>query len=57
MPKVKIEVAVPERLYQAAIEAILNSAGTGKVGDGKVFVTDLSDIVRIRTRESGEQAI
>jgi nitrogen regulatory protein P-II 1 len=57
VPKVKIEVAVPERLYQAAIEAILNSAGTGKVGDGKVFVTDLSDIVRIRTRESGEQAI
>jgi nitrogen regulatory protein P-II 1 len=57
VPKVKIEVAVPERQYSAAIEAILNSAGTGKVGDGKVFVTDLADIVRIRTRESGEQAI
>jgi nitrogen regulatory protein P-II 1 len=57
VPKVKIEVAVPERQYQAAIEAILNSAGTGKVGDGKVFVTDLSDIIRIRTRESGDQAI
>jgi nitrogen regulatory protein P-II 1 len=57
VPKVKIEVAVPERQYHAAIEAILNSAGTGKVGDGKLFVTDLADIVRIRTRESGETAI
>jgi nitrogen regulatory protein P-II 1 len=57
VPKVKIEVAVPERQYHAAIEAILNSAGTGKVGDGKVFVTDLADIIRIRTRESGETAI
>jgi nitrogen regulatory protein P-II 1 len=57
VPKVKIEVAVPERQYHAAVEAILNSAGTGKVGDGKLFVTDLADIVRIRTRESGETAI
>ena len=57
VPKVKIEVAVPERQYHAAVEAILNSAGTGKVGDGKLFVTDLADIVRIRSRESGETAI
>lgn len=57
VPKIKLEVVVSERQYQAAIEAILNSAGTGKVGDGKIFVTDLSDIVRIRTRESGETAI
>ena len=57
LPKIKLEVVVPERQYQAAIEAILNSAGTGKVGDGKIFVTDLADIVRIRTRETGEQAI
>jgi nitrogen regulatory protein PII len=57
VPKIKIEVVVPETLYKGAIEAILQSAGTGKVGDGKIFVTDLSEIIRIRTRESGEQAV
>jgi nitrogen regulatory protein PII len=57
IPKVKIEVVVPERQYQDALDAILNSANTGKVGDGKIFVSDLTDIIRIRTRESGEQAI
>jgi nitrogen regulatory protein P-II 1 len=57
VPKIKLEVVVPERQYQAAVEAILNSAGTGKVGDGKIFVSDLTDIIRIRTRESGDTAI
>jgi nitrogen regulatory protein P-II 1 len=57
VPKIKIEVVVPEALYKGAIEAIVLSAGTGKVGDGKIFVTDLAEIIRIRTRESGEQAL
>jgi nitrogen regulatory protein PII len=57
VPKIKIEAVVPETLYKGAIEAILQSAGTGKVGDGKIFVTDLADIIRIRTRESGEQGL
>ncbi|HEY2147497.1 MAG TPA: P-II family nitrogen regulator [Pirellulales bacterium] len=57
VPKIKIEVVVPEALYKGAIEAIVLSAGTGKVGDGKIFVTDLSEIIRIRTRETGEQAL
>ena len=57
VPKIKIEVVVPEELYGAAIEAILQTAATGKVGDGKIFVTDLAEVIRIRTRESGEQAL
>ena len=57
VPKIKIEVVVAEALYKSAVEAILQTAGTGKVGDGKIFVTDLSEIIRIRTRESGEQAL
>lgn len=57
VPKIKIEVVVPEALYKGAIEAIVLAAGTGKVGDGKIFVTDLAEIIRIRTRESGEQAL
>jgi nitrogen regulatory protein PII len=57
VPKIKIEIVVAEAIYKPAVEAILQSAGTGKVGDGKIFVTDLSEIIRIRTRESGEQAL
>jgi len=57
VPKIKIEAVVSEELYAGAIEAILQSAGTGKVGDGKIFVTDLAETIRIRTRESGEQAL
>jgi nitrogen regulatory protein P-II 1 len=57
LPKIKIETVVTEAKFKAAIEAILDCAGTGKVGDGKIFVSDLADIIRIRTRESGEQAI
>ncbi len=57
VPKIKLEVVVPEELYKGAIEAIVLSAATGKVGDGKIFVTDLSEIIRIRTRELGEQAL
>jgi nitrogen regulatory protein P-II 1 len=57
LPKVKIEVAVQAAHVEPAIEAILTIARTGKFGDGKVFVTNLEDVVRIRTGERGEAAI
>ena len=57
MPKVKIEVALADPLVEAAVEAIVKTARTGKFGDGKVFVSALSEVVRIRTGEHGEQAI
>jgi nitrogen regulatory protein P-II 1 len=57
LPKLKIEVATPDPLVDAAVEAILKTAKTGKFGDGKIFVTPLEDVVRIRTGERGEQAI
>jgi nitrogen regulatory protein P-II 1 len=57
LPKVKIEVVVPDRLLDAAIEAIMKSARTGKIGDGKVFVYDVEQAIRIRTGETGETAI
>jgi nitrogen regulatory protein P-II 1 len=57
LPKVKIEVVLPDDLVEKAIEAVLASAKTGKFGDGKVFITDLSGAVRIRTGERGEEAL
>ena len=57
LPKVKIEIAVSDDSLSKAITAISEAARTGKVGDGKIFVTDLSDVVRIRTGESGSEAI
>ena len=57
LPKVKIEIAVPPELVEKAIEAILSTAKTGKFGDGKIFVTNLDDAVRIRTGERGEDAL
>ena len=57
LPKVKIEVVVPDRNADAAISAVVNSARTGKIGDGKVFVTLIEQAVRIRTDETGEDAI
>ncbi len=57
LPKVKIEAAVPEELVERSIEAIENSARTGKIGDGKVFVYDLEQVVRIRTGETGKDAL
>jgi nitrogen regulatory protein PII len=57
LPKIKLETAVPEELAEAAIEAILKSASTGKIGDGKVFVQKLEEVIRIRTGETGAQAI
>src|ERR1700704_882363 len=57
LPKVKIEIAVEDTLADQVIEAIINSARTGKVGDGKIFVVDLPQIVRIRTNERDAKAI
>jgi nitrogen regulatory protein P-II 1 len=57
LPKIKIEVALPEELVEQAVEAVLKTAKTGKFGDGKVFVSDLQQIVRIRTGERGEAAL
>jgi nitrogen regulatory protein PII len=57
LPKLKIEVAVAEPLVEAVVDAIVKTARTGKFGDGKVFVTKLDDVVRIRTGERGEQAL
>lgn len=57
LPKVKIEVAVDDDLADKVIEAITSSANTGKIGDGKIFVSDLSQVVRIRTGETGTDAL
>ena len=57
IPKVKIDVAVDDDLVDQVIEAIIESAKTGKIGDGKIFITDLDHVVRIRTGESGPSAL
>lgn len=57
VPKVRVEIAVADDLVEAATEAVVNAARTGSIGDGKVFVFDMVDAIRIRTGESGEQAI
>lgn len=57
LPKVKIEIAVSDDLVSKVVETISTAARTGKVGDGKIFVTALTDVVRIRTGESGAEAI
>jgi nitrogen regulatory protein P-II 2 len=57
LPKVKIEVAVATELLEQSIEAIEGSARTGKIGDGKIFVYDLEQVVRIRTGETGQEAL
>lgn len=57
LPKVKIEIVVSDNLVDQAVEAIVNAARTGKIGDGKIFVTSVEQVVRIRTGETGETAI
>ena len=57
LPKLKIETAVSDEMFDAAMEAITKSAGTGKVGDGKVFVISLDQVIRIRTGEIGADAL
>lgn len=57
LPKVKIEVAITDDLTDKVIEAITKAANTGKIGDGKIFVTNLEQIIRIRTGETGADAV
>ncbi|MEK9644372.1 MAG: P-II family nitrogen regulator [Alphaproteobacteria bacterium] len=57
LPKVKIEIAVDDSSSEKVVEAIQRSANTGKIGDGKIFVQPLDDAVRIRTGESGDEAL
>ena len=57
LPKVKIEVVVTDQMLDPAIDAIIKAARTGKIGDGKIFVTDVEQVVRIRTGETNEAAI
>ena len=57
LPKVKIEVALSDELVERAVQAIVETARTGKFGDGKIFVTNLDEVVRIRTGDRGEQAL
>ncbi len=57
VPKTKIEIAVPDDLAEQVIEAIVQAARTGKVGDGKIFVLNLEDVIRIRTGENGASAL
>jgi nitrogen regulatory protein P-II 1 len=57
LPKVKVDVVVPENLLEGAIDAIVKAARTGKIGDGKIFVSDVEQVIRIRTGETNEAAI
>jgi nitrogen regulatory protein P-II 1 len=57
LPKIKIEVVVPDDMAPSVIDAIQNAARTGKIGDGKIFVSEVVDVIRIRTGETGAQAV
>jgi nitrogen regulatory protein P-II 2 len=57
LPKVKLEIAVADDMVEKAVSTIVNAANTGKIGDGKIFVSNLEQVVRIRTGETGEDAI
>jgi len=57
LPKVKIEVVLADDMVERAIDAIVRAARTGKIGDGKIFVTAVEQVIRIRTGEAGEQAV
>ena len=57
LPKLKLEMVLPDHLVNAAVDAILKTAKTGKIGDGKIFVSSIEEAIRIRTEERGDQAI
>ena len=57
VPKIKIEIVIDDSKFEAAINAILKPAKTGQVGDGKIFIYDVKDVIRIRTEESGKDAL
>jgi nitrogen regulatory protein PII len=57
LPKIKLEIVVADSVVQSAVDAIVKAAKTGKIGDGKVFVSTIEDVLRIRTEERGERAV
>lgn len=57
LPKIKLEIAIDDNMVDKVIESITSSANTGKIGDGKIFVTNLEQIIRIRTGETGAEAV
>lgn len=57
LPKVKLEVALPDDMVPKAVDAIVKTAKTGKIGDGKIFVLPIEEVIRIRTEERGEAAV
>ena len=57
LPKIKVEVVLPDSQVSAAVSAIVKAARTGKIGDGKVFISPIENAVRIRTEETGEEAV
>ncbi|MFK7794967.1 MAG: P-II family nitrogen regulator [Gammaproteobacteria bacterium] len=57
LPKIKLEIAIDDDLLQSALDAITKAANTGKIGDGKIFVSELAEVIRIRTGESGAAAL
>jgi nitrogen regulatory protein P-II 2 len=57
LPKIKLEVAISDELLETALDAIATTANTGKIGDGKIFVTNLEQAIRIRTGETGSSAL
>ncbi len=57
LPKVKLEIVVPDNQVERMVEAIINAARSGRIGDGKIFVSDITDAIRIRTGDRGENAL
>ena len=57
LPKIKVELVVADNIVDTAVEAIIKAAHTGKIGDGKIFVTPVAQVIRIRTGETGESAV
>ena len=57
LPKVKLEIAIGQEMVDSVVEAIAKAAATGKIGDGKIFISSLDEVIRIRTGETGEQAV
>ena len=57
LPKIKIEIATSDELVESVTNAILKSAGSGKIGDGKIFITQIEEVIRIRTGETDEEAL
>ena len=57
LPKIKLEIAIGQEMVDSVVEAIAKAAATGKIGDGKIFISTLDEVIRIRTGETGEQAV